>query len=44
MDEMIASYLSATRSGIMRIAVEGAFPPFNYLDANNKLKGFDIDI
>ncbi|NLS16291.1 transporter substrate-binding domain-containing protein [Rhizobium sp. P40RR-XXII] len=28
----------------MRIAVEGAFPPFNYLDANNKLQGFDIDI
>ncbi|PDT36298.1 amino acid ABC transporter [Rhizobium sp. M10] len=28
----------------MRVAVEGAFPPFNYLDANNKLQGFDIDI
>ncbi|MBX4999495.1 transporter substrate-binding domain-containing protein [Rhizobium lentis] len=28
----------------LRVAVEGAFPPFNYLDANNKLQGFDIDI
>ena len=27
-----------------RIAVEGAFPPFNYLDANNTLQGFDVDI
>ena len=28
----------------VRIAVEGAFPPFNYLDANNTLQGFDVDI
>ena len=28
----------------MRIAVEGAFPPFNYLDVNDELQGFDIDI
>jgi polar amino acid transport system substrate-binding protein len=28
----------------MRVAVEGAFPPFNYLDVNSKLQGFDIDI
>jgi polar amino acid transport system substrate-binding protein len=28
----------------MRVAVEGAFPPFNYLDANSKLQGFDIDM
>lgn len=27
-----------------KIAVEGAFPPFNYLDANNTLQGFDVDI
>ena len=28
----------------MKVAVEGAFPPFNYLDVNSKLQGFDIDI
>lgn len=28
----------------VRIAVEGAFPPFNYLDAKNELQGFDVDV
>lgn len=28
----------------IRIAIEGAFPPFNYLDSNNQLQGFDVDI
>jgi polar amino acid transport system substrate-binding protein len=28
----------------IRIAVEGAFPPFNYLDSNNQLQGFDVDV
>lgn len=28
----------------VRIAVEGAFPPFNYLDSQNQLQGFDVDI
>ncbi len=28
----------------VRIAVEGAFPPFNYVDANNTLQGFDVEI
>ena len=28
----------------IRIAVEGAFPPFNYVDSNNQLQGFDVDI
>jgi polar amino acid transport system substrate-binding protein len=28
----------------VRIAVEGAFPPFNFVDTNQELQGFDVDI
>lgn len=28
----------------IKIAVEGKFPPFNYLDANGDLQGFDVEI
>lgn len=28
----------------IRIAVEGNFPPFNYLDSNGALQGFDVEI
>ncbi|EJF81799.1 transporter substrate-binding domain-containing protein [Bartonella doshiae] len=28
----------------LRIASEGSYPPFSYINSNNKLQGFDIDI
>ena len=34
----------ATDQPTLRIATEGAFPPFNYLDANSEPQGFEIDL
>lgn len=28
----------------VRIATEGAYPPFNFIDSNNQLGGFDVEI
>ena len=39
-----AQSLSAAEQPTLRIAVEGGFPPFNYLDSDNNLQGFDVDI
>lgn len=35
---------AAEPSSAIKIAVEGAFPPFNYLDSNKQLQGFDVDL
>ncbi len=39
-----ASAQTMDSGGVTRIAVEGIFPPFNYLDSNKQLQGFDVDI
>jgi polar amino acid transport system substrate-binding protein len=28
----------------LRIAVEGAYPPFNFIDSNQELQGFEVDL
>lgn len=38
-----SSYALAQEAEI-RIATEGAYPPFNFTDADGSLKGFDVDI
>ena len=39
-----ATMSAAADPGVVRIAVEGAFPPFNYVDSNGQLQGFDVDV
>lgn len=34
----------AVAETVTKIAVEGIFPPFNYLDSKNQLQGFDVEI
>jgi|SRR6056297_89811 len=34
----------AAQAEPIRIATEGAYPPFNYVDESGELKGFDVDI
>ncbi|NDW07914.1 transporter substrate-binding domain-containing protein [Jiella pacifica] len=40
----LATVAQARDGKITRIAVEGGFPPFNYLDAENQLQGFDVEV
>lgn len=39
-----AMQLANAQEQALRIAVEGNFPPFNYLDASGALQGFDVEI
>lgn len=40
----LTSLASAQEKKEIVIASEGAYPPFNFMDSNNKLQGFDIEI
>ena len=39
-----AGTIQAREWKVVRIGVEGAYPPFSYTTADGKLEGFDIDI
>jgi polar amino acid transport system substrate-binding protein len=41
---LLCTVAGAAHAETLRIASEGAYPPFNYVDSNNRLHGFDIDI
>ncbi|MFY0545989.1 transporter substrate-binding domain-containing protein [Brevibacillus sp. H7] len=34
----------ANANGTLKIAIEGAYPPYNYMNKDNQLEGFDVDI
>lgn len=34
----------AKSEGAIKIAIEGAYPPYNYMNKDNQLEGFDVDI
>ena len=29
---------------VIRVAIVGAYPPFNFIDQNNELQGFEVDL
>lgn len=41
---MLVSPVSAGEWKTIRFATEGAYPPFNMMDSNGELQGFDVDI
>ena len=41
---MLVSPVSAGKWKTIRFATEGAYPPFNMMDSNGELQGFDVDI
>lgn len=41
---MLCGAYGAARADTVKIAIEGAYPPFNYVDSHNDLHGFDVDV
>lgn len=41
---MVLAGATGAQAEVLKIATEGAYPPFNYVDSDNKLHGFDVDI
>ncbi len=40
-----ADLLDTVKSaGVLKIGLEGTYPPFNYRGANGDLDGFDVDV
>ncbi|MDC9594152.1 arginine ABC transporter substrate-binding protein [Xenorhabdus sp. IM139775] len=35
---------TATEKATLRFATEATYPPFEFIDANNKIQGFDVDL
>ncbi|MCE9904896.1 transporter substrate-binding domain-containing protein, partial [Hafnia paralvei] len=36
--------VSASAAETIRFAAEASYPPFEFMDANNQMQGFDIDL
>jgi L-cystine transport system substrate-binding protein len=35
---------TVTRTGVLRVAVEGTYPPFSFRNASGEMDGFDVDV